>query len=96
MRTDDNEHRPAAHRADPPGGINHGSIGVNEMRKYTAADCDAAWNELRPHIQKLVDRFGQAQAFGIAMDVVATVCPDGMSMVPQYVRPGAAGARASN
>jgi hypothetical protein len=60
------------------------------MIKYTAADCNAAWDELRPHIQKLVDRFGQAQAFGIATDVVNTVCPDGGETAPQYVRIGAA------
>jgi hypothetical protein len=34
-------------------------------------------NELRPELQKLVDRFGQAQTFEILMALAHTVCPDG-------------------
>jgi hypothetical protein len=34
-------------------------------------------NELRPEVQKLVDRFGQAQTFEIPMALAHSVCPDG-------------------
>ena len=34
-------------------------------------------NELRPDVQNLVDRFGQAQTFEILMALAHSVCPDG-------------------
>jgi hypothetical protein len=38
-------------------------------------------NELRPEVQKLVDRFGQAQTFEILMALAHSVCPDGANKI---------------
>jgi hypothetical protein len=38
-------------------------------------------NELRPEVQKLVDRFGQAQTFEILMALAHSVCPDGAKKI---------------
>ena len=38
-------------------------------------------NELRPEVQKLVDRFGQAQTFEILMVLAHSVCPDGANKI---------------
>jgi hypothetical protein len=38
-------------------------------------------NELRPEVQKLVDRFGQAQTFEILMALAHAVCPDGANRI---------------
>lgn len=47
------------------------------MKPYTEADVDAAFNELRPLAQKLVDRFGQVQTHAILSAVRDDTCPDG-------------------
>jgi hypothetical protein len=44
---------------------------------YTAEDVEAAHDELRRLAQKLVDRFGQTQAFEILSALADAVCPDG-------------------
>jgi len=38
-------------------------------------------NELRPEVQKLVDRFGQAQTFDILMALAHSVCPGGANKI---------------
>ena len=52
------------------------------MSTFTEADVEAAFNEIRPHAQKLVDRFGQAQAFEILTAVARATCPDGVLQAP--------------
>jgi hypothetical protein len=54
------------------------------MTPFNEADVHAAFDELRPHVQRLVDRFGQAQAFEITIKVAHAVCPDGEDKAPQY------------
>jgi hypothetical protein len=65
------------------------------MKPFTAADVQAAHDELRPHIQKLVDRFGQAQAYEIASSVARRVCPDPQEE-PKYIDVGTSNAKAVN
>jgi hypothetical protein len=55
-----------------------------DMGTFNAADVQKAHNELRPTIQKLVDRFGQAQTYEIMLAVARDVCRDGMSKAPQF------------
>jgi hypothetical protein len=38
-------------------------------------------NELPPELQKLVDRFGQAQTFEVPMALAHSVCPDGANNI---------------
>jgi hypothetical protein len=54
------------------------------MEPFTETDLEAAFDELRPHAQKLVDRFGQEQAFEILLAMAETVCPDGRDKVPPF------------
>jgi hypothetical protein len=54
------------------------------------ARIQAAHDELLPQAQKLVDEFGQAQAYEIIEAVARTVCPDGSNHAPKYVITGAA------
>ena len=54
------------------------------MKDFTAADVEVAHDELRRHVQKLVDRFGQAQAYEILLGVGRATCPDGMMKAPKF------------
>jgi hypothetical protein len=60
------------------------------------ARIQAAHDELLPRAQKLVDEFGQAQAYEIIEAVARTVCPGGRSHAPKYVITGAAKSKEKN
>jgi hypothetical protein len=51
---------------------------------FTAEDVDAADEALRPHIQALVDRFGQAQTHEIVTKLALSMCPD-LSGPPKFI-----------
>jgi hypothetical protein len=65
----------------------------SHMRKYLPRkkpttrrdEIEAAHDALRAQVQKLVDRFGQAQAFEIVTAVAHIVCPDGARKLPEYI-----------
>jgi hypothetical protein len=52
---------------------------------YTAEEVLAVYDELRPLAQKLVDRFGQTQAFEILSALADALCPDGKAKVPAFL-----------
>lgn len=54
-------------------------------KDYTTKDVQAAHDALRPHVQRLVDRFGQAQASEILLALIGSVCPDGRDKLPRYL-----------
>jgi hypothetical protein len=49
---------------------------------FTEHDVVAALNKIHPYVQKLVDRFGQAQANHILEFVAGELCPDGLREEP--------------
>jgi len=53
-----------------------------EPQLFTDADVEAAFRELQPHIQRLVDRFGPAQAHHMLMVMADTVAPGGRDRLP--------------
>jgi hypothetical protein len=53
-------------------------------KPFTAEDVQAAHDQLYPTVQKLIDRFGEAQAFEILVSIAHEMCPDGCSQVPEY------------
>ena len=56
------------------------------MKKFTAEDVQDAHDELCPHAQKLVDRFGQSQAAEIMRAVLEQTCPD--AEMPEFMMLG--------
>jgi hypothetical protein len=46
------------------------------MKPFNKNDVLAALNEIRPHAQKLVDRFGESQASAILRAVTYAECPE--------------------
>jgi hypothetical protein len=53
-------------------------------KEFTEADVQAAHDKLRRHVQKLVDRFGQAQTYEIFWGVISVTCPDSQGL-PKYI-----------
>jgi hypothetical protein len=35
-------------------------------------------------VQKLIDRFGEAQAFELLVSIAHELCPDGSTQLPEY------------
>jgi hypothetical protein len=65
------------------------------MKPFTARDVQRAHDHLRPHVQKLVDGFGQAQAFESVMSVAFATSPNRPEL-PKYMQVGPLPRKAAN